>query len=259
MTQAMFTLVNQPAWVDLSSSDAQGSRDFYARVFGWSVEVNPDPLYGGYGMAKLGGHDVAGIGPTQNPGQPTAWNVYIGSDDLAALAARVQDAGGTVVAAPFDVGDQGRMAVFQDPSGAFISAWQTAGMGGFEVGTPNAYGWAELSARGLDQDLPFYAQVFGWTTRTSDMGEGQSPYVEFLLDGRSIAGAMEMNPMAPAEMPSYWLVYFSVDDVDATYSKAIAAGAHEMLAPAVFPGGRFAILGDPQGATFGLLKMSGPR
>ena len=97
MTQAMSTLVNQPAWVDLSSSDAQGSRDFYARVFGWSVEVNPDPLYGGYGMAKLGGHDVAGIGPTQNPGQPTAWNVYIGSDDLAALAARVQDAGGTVV------------------------------------------------------------------------------------------------------------------------------------------------------------------
>jgi predicted enzyme related to lactoylglutathione lyase len=259
MTQATSTLVNEPAWVDLSSSDAQASRDFYSALFGWTADVNPDPLYGGYAMAKIGDHDVAGIGPTQNPGQPTAWNVYIGTDDVEGLAARVQAAGGTVVAAAFDVGDQGRMAVFQDPSGAYISAWQPTAMGGFEIGSANAYGWAELSARGLDQDIPFYGQVFGWTSRTSDMGEGQPPYTEFLLDGRSIAGAMEMNPMVPAQVPSYWLVYFNVDDVDAAYGKAIAGGAQEMLAPGDFPGGRFAILTDPQGASFGLLKLSGPR
>ena len=86
------------------------------------------------------------------------------------------------------------------------------------------------------------------------MGEGQPPYTEFLLDGRSVAGAMEMNPMVPAQVPSYWMVYFSVDDVDETYRKALAAGAHEMLPPGDFPGGRFAIVSDPQGATFGLLK-----
>ena len=154
MTQAMSTLVNEPAWVDLSSSDAQASRDFYTGLFGWKADVNPDPQYGGYAMAKLGDHDVAGIGPTQNPGQPTAWNVYIGTDDADGLAARVQAAGGTVVAAPFDVGDQGRMAVFQDPSGAYISAWQPTAMGGFEIGAANAYGWAELSARGLRPGHP---------------------------------------------------------------------------------------------------------
>jgi len=259
MTQATSTLVNEPAWVDLSSSDAQASRDFYSGLFGWTADVNPDPQYGGYAMAKIGDHDVAGIGPTQTPGQPTAWNVYIGTDDVESLATRVQDAGGTVVAAPFDVGDQGRMAVFQDPSGAFISAWQPTAMGGFEIGSANAYGWAELSARGLDPDITFYGQVFGWTTRTSDMGEDQPPYTEFLLDGRSIAGAMEMNPMVPAQVPSYWLVYFSVDDVDEAYGKAIAGGAQETLAPGDFPGGRFAILTDPQGAAFGLLKLSEPR
>jgi hypothetical protein len=259
MTQATTTHVNEPAWIDLSSSDAQGSRDFYARLFGWSVDVNPDPRYGGYAIAKLGGHDVAGIGPTQMPEQPTAWSVYIGTDDAEDLAARVQGAGGTVVAAPFDVGDQGRMAVFQDPSGAYISAWQPTAMGGFETGSANAYGWAELSARGLDQDLPFYGEIFGWTTRSSDMGADQPPYNEFLLDGRSVAGAMEMNPMVPAQVPSYWLVYFNVDDVDAAFAKAAAAGAQEMLAPSDFPGGRFAILTDPQGAAFGLLKMSAPR
>jgi predicted enzyme related to lactoylglutathione lyase len=91
------------------------------------------------------------------------------------------------------------------------------------------------------------------------MGEGQPPYIEFLLDGRSVAGAMEMNPMVPAQVPSYWLVYFNVDDVDAACSKAIAGGARETLAPGDFPGGRFAILTDPQGAAFGLLNLSGPR
>jgi predicted enzyme related to lactoylglutathione lyase len=50
-----------------------------------------------------------------------------------------------------------------------------------------------------------------------------------------------------------------VDDVDEAHRKAIAGGAQEMLAPSDFPGGRFAILSDPQGAAFGLLKVSGPR
>ena len=65
--------------------------------------------------------------------------------------------------------------------------------------------------------------------------------------------------MVPAEVPSYWMVYFSVDDVDETYRKALATGAHEMLPPSDFPGGRFAIVSDPQGATFGLLKLTTPR
>ena len=256
MAQATSVILNKPAWVDLSSSDAEGSRAFYSKLFGWNVDVNPDPQYGGYGLARLGGNDVAGIGPAQSPDAPTAWNVYIGTDDVDELARRVADVGGTVVAPPFDVGDQGRMAVFRDPSGAFISAWQGTRMGGFQTAVPNSYGWAELNARGVDKALPFYTQLFGWTTRTSEMGPDQPPYTEFLLDGESIAGAWEMNAMVPAEVPSYWQVYFTVDDVDAAFRKAMDAGATEMLAPQDFPGGRFSIMSDPQGASFGLLKTA---
>ena len=64
-----------------------------------------------------------------------------------------------------------------------------------------------------------------------------------------------MNPMVPAEVPSYWMVYFTVSDVDKSFKDATSAGAQELLAPADFPGGRYAILNDPQGAAFGLLKM----
>jgi predicted enzyme related to lactoylglutathione lyase len=129
-------------------------------------------------------------------------------------------------------------------------------MGGFQTDAPNSFGWAELNARGIDRAIPFYTSVFGWTTKTSEMGEGQAPYTEFQLDGESVAGAWEMNPMVPAEVPSYWQVYFAVDDVDASFRKAIDAGGRELTAPQDFPGGRFAIVSDPQGASVGLLKTT---
>jgi hypothetical protein len=102
--------------------------------------------------------------------------------------------------------------------------------------------------------LPFYRQVFGWTPRTT--ADDAQPYTEFQVDGRSIAGAVEMSPMTPAGMPNYWIVYFDVDDVDRSYRTALDAGAREMVAPQDFPGGRFAIISDPQGAFFGLLKTT---
>ena len=121
MAQTMADIANKPSWVDLSSGDAAASREFYRALFGWTVEVNPDPQYGGYAIARIAGKDAAGIGPKMDPNGPTAWALYIGTDDIDALATKVTSAGGTVVMAPFDVGEQGRMAVFQDPIGAFIS------------------------------------------------------------------------------------------------------------------------------------------
>jgi predicted enzyme related to lactoylglutathione lyase len=255
MAETMTATTNAPAWVDLASSDSAAARDFYGRLFGWDIEVNSDPQYGGYALARIGGKDAAGIGGKLDPNAPTAWSVYLGTDDIDALAQRVSDAGGTVVMQPFDVGDQGRMAVFQDPSGAFISSWQGTRMGGFQTQGAGSFGWAELNARGVDKALPFYTGVFGWGTRSSEMGPDQPPYNEFLKDGASVAGAWEMSPMVPAEVPSYWQVYFSVDDVDASFKQALELGAHELLAPQDMPGGRFAIVSDPQGASFGLLRM----
>jgi len=255
MPDAKTFVVNAPAWVDLASKDAAASRDYYAKLFGWKVEI-AGPDAGGYALAKSGGKDVAGIGPVQDPNAPSAWSLYIGTRDVDALAKKVEAAGGKVVAPPFDVLKSGRMAVFQDPSGAFISAWQPNEMHGFEVmGKANSYGWTELNSRNFDTAKGFYTKVFGWTQKVSPMGEGQGDYTEFQLDGQSIAGGMDMNPMVPAEVPSYWMVYFGTDDVDKAHKKAIDLGGKEMLAPQDFPGGRFSILQDPQGAAFGLLIM----
>jgi len=255
MADAKTFVANAPAWVDLSSKDADASRDYYAKLFGWKVEI-AGPDAGGYALAKLGGKDVAGIGPVQDPNAPSAWNLYIGTRDADVVAKKVEAAGGKVIVAPFDVLKSGRMAVFQDPSGAFISVWQPNEMYGSEVtGKANSYGWAELNSRNFDAAKNFYTKVFGWTQKVSPMGEGQGDYTEFQLDGQSIAGGMDMNPMVPAQVPSYWMVYFGTDDVDKAHKKAIDLGGKEMLGPQDFPGGRFSILQDPQGAAFGLLIM----
>jgi predicted enzyme related to lactoylglutathione lyase len=249
----MAAVTAKPAWVDLASSSPAKAGAFYADLLGWTV-ADPDPAYGGYVMATIDGKDAAGIGPKQMAEQPTAWSVYIGTADADALSAKVAAAGGTVIVPPFAVGDKGRMAVFQDPAGAFISAWQPSAMSGFQTAVPGAFTWAELSSRGIEKAVTFYTGVFGWTTHDSDMPDG-SRYTEFHADGESIAGGMAMNSMVPAEVPSYWLAYFAVEDVDAKLARVLELGGHEMLGATDFPGGRFAIVSDPEGAAFGLLRM----
>ncbi len=85
-----------PIWFDLSSSDPERMRDFYAGVFGWTYEVSGDE-FGNYVMFRHNGRDVAGLGAKQQPDQPDAWMIYLQTDDADATAVKVREAGGTVV------------------------------------------------------------------------------------------------------------------------------------------------------------------
>lgn len=246
-----------PVWVDLSTPDIEGAKQFYSKLFGWTPEVVPDPEAGGYTFFKLNGKQVAAAGPQQGPGQPPAWSVYIGTDDADTTAKKVKDAGGKVVAEPFDVMDAGRMAVFQDPTGAFISVWQAGQHRGAEItNQPNTFAWAELNTRGIASAKPFYKKVFGWGDKTSPTGEGAPPYTEWQVGGQSIGGGMEFSKDMPANIPPYWLTYFGVTDPDAAAKKAAELGGRVTFGPQDFPGGRFAVLTDPQGAAFGILRMT---
>lgn len=257
MAETKTFVVNAPSWADLSSTDPAGAREFYSKLFGWKAEPEKDPEAGGYAIARLDGKDVAGIGGQQDPNAPSAWMVYIGTNDADSAAKKVQAEGGKVIAPPFDVMDVGRMAVFQDTSGAFISVWQPKTMAGFGVqGKPNSFSWAELHARGLDKDKQFYKKVFGWGDKVSPIGEGQGDYTEFLLNGESIAGAMDQEGTEPEGTPPYWMVYFEVVDLDRSHQKAVDIGGREMVPPSPYPGGRFSIVADPQGAMFGLLQSA---
>ena len=87
------------------------------------MDAGPPEETGGYGFFLKDGKLVAGYGPQMNPGPPV-WTTYVSVADADETAAKVTAAGGTVLMPPMDVMTAGRMAVFQDPGGAFLSIWQ---------------------------------------------------------------------------------------------------------------------------------------
>ncbi len=244
--------MGEPGWIDLGSSDVNASHAFYTALFGWSVDLIPDG--GGYGIFRLDGKQVAGVGPRTSEEAPSAWTMYVLTNDAAAAVEKVTEAGGTVIAPPLEVMTAGTMAIVADPSGAVMGLWQPNEHRGFEVmRVAGAYCWSELNAKDLPSDKLFYWNAFGW-----DPAESTVPgtnYTEFKLSGESVAGALPMDPEAPPDAPSNWLVYFAVDDADATVAKLTELGGGVHHPASDIPGvGRFAVVHDPQGAVFAILQ-----
>ena len=244
-----------PGWIDIGT-DVEGAKAFYSALFGWdAAEAGPPEESGGYGFFLQGGRMVAGFGPQQNPGPPV-WTMYVMVPDAEAIAAKVTAAGGQVIVPPMDVMGQGHMAVFTDHAGAFFSVWQPGQHRGAQVvKEPGSFCWAELDTRDVEGSKRFYGEVFGWGSETST---GEMTYTEFKVPGGgendSVAGMMDMPPEVPAEVPAYWLVYLEVADVDAAATKVGELGGSITVPAMDFPGGRFALATDPQGAMFGLMS-----
>jgi uncharacterized protein len=242
-----------PSWVDIGT-DVDAAKQFYGALFGWGTQdAGPVEETGGYGFFTKDGKLVAGYGPQQNPGPPF-WSSYVNVADLADTTQRVRDAGGTVVVDPMQVMDAGSMAVYQDPQGAFISAWQPAGhLGAQVVNEPGAFSWNELNARDVAAAKAFYPAVFGWAHETHE--GGPMPYTEWKLGGESIAGMLPMPPGVPDMVPSHWLVYFAVDDSDAAAAKVQELGGSVMMPGIDSPAGKFSVVADPQGAAFAVITL----
>ena len=241
-----------PSWVDVSTPNMEATKTFYSGLFGW--EATSYPEMGGYTNFTKGGKLVCGAAPTQSPDQHPAWGTYISVDDADATAQAVRENGGQVAMPPMDVSELGRMAIFQDPTGAFFGVWQPGQHKGAQIANePGSFGWNELDTRDMDAAKAFYTKVFPWTAETN--GEGESAYTEWKLDGRSIAGGMQMGSQFPADVPPNWLTYFVVADSDATVAKA-----KELGGAAIMPGmdtdqGRIAVVADPHGAVFAVIQM----
>jgi predicted enzyme related to lactoylglutathione lyase len=242
-----------PSWVDLGTSDPDASRAFYGELFGWTAdEPGPVEETGGYAMFRKDGKLVAGVGPLQGAGQPVAWSTYVSTDDLDGLARRARDAGATMMVEPMQIMDAGRMAFFGHEAVGAIGAWEPGRHKGAElVNEPGSLSWNELHTTDLEAAKAFAGAVFGWSAAEWDMGGGP-PYTIFNLGENGIAGA---TGVIQEGAPSHWLVIFAVDDADASVAKVRELGGSVVVEPMDAEGvGRFAIVTDPQGATFGVIK-----
>jgi predicted enzyme related to lactoylglutathione lyase len=243
-----------PMWVDLGTSDLEAAKRFYGGLFGWDF-VSADPDAGGYGFFNLNGKMVAGAGPLMSEQQPVAWSTYIDSADADATVAKAREAGGTVIVEPMTVMEAGRMAFVLDPTGAAIGIWQPLGHAGAELANePGSFTWNELATRDIEAAKAFYKAVFGWDGDTNPFGP--TTYTEFKLAGRTIGGMREMGEMDPPSVPPHWLVYFAVGDTDASAAKVSESGGTVLVPPTTIDPGRFSVVTDPQGATFGVIALN---
>lgn len=111
-----------PCWVDLSSANVEESVGFYGQIFGWNIEFDDRAGTGGYGQFFRRDKAVAGIGPTMGDGAPTIWNTYIATDDAGKSVEMAREAGGVIIAEPMEIMGEGTVAVFQDPTGAYLES-----------------------------------------------------------------------------------------------------------------------------------------
>lgn len=246
-----------PCWVDLGTPDIDAAAAFYAGLFGWSIpEAENAEQTGGYRQAMLRGKPVAGVMPLMQEGQPPAWSSYVSVEDADATAAKVREAGGTVMAEPMDVMDLGRMAIFADPTGAVFGIWQPGSFIGAElVNEANTLSWNELNTRDTAGAKEFYSAVFGWTYEDMEV-ENVGTYTALQVDGNSVGGMLDITGRVPDEVPANWLTYFAVDDTDATVAKLKELGGSVNMEPIDIVAGRFAVLSDPFGAVFAVIKPS---
>jgi predicted enzyme related to lactoylglutathione lyase len=248
-------------WVELGTIDGEAAKKFYTGLFGWDSTDSPIGPGMVYTMLKLEGKDVGALyqmpSEMTSQGIPPSWLSYVFVTSADESAAKAKELGATLTKEPFDVMTVGRMAVVQDPTGAVFALWQAGThQGAGIVNVPNTLCWNELSTPDTEKAGDFYTGLFGWGKNVQQMGP--MTYTSFMNGDRPAGGMYKPGPEM-RNVPPHWLVYFAVDDTDAKLNKATELGG-KTISPAMdIPGtGRFAVVQDPQGAVFGIIKLTTP-
>lgn len=247
-----------PVWIDLSTHDPQGSEAFYTTLFGWEFQDQGE-AFGHYHQVLGPEGPLAGAmttlmtpeGPVDEPQGPTAWTVYLATDDADALTGRVAAAGGSVLYPAMPVPDFGTMALLATPGGAAVGLWQPGPFTGFTLtlkeSTPV---WFEQLSTDFDADLAFYQKVFGW--QVDDISEPGSP--RYATNGAGPDAVCGLCDAASFDPPigSHWRIYFAVADCEAACRRVLELGGTVQDGPSESPYGKVASVTDPQGARFQL-------
>lgn len=121
--------------------------------------------------------------------------------------------------------------------------------------TNGAFSWLELMTTDPKAAERFYSQLLGWQLEPMPMGEMTYTVVKAPGQEMGMGGIMKMPKEVPPGVPPHWGVYVTVADADAAAKKAVELGGKVHVQPRDIPDvGRFAVLADPQGATFMVIQ-----
>jgi len=118
---------------------------------------------------------------------------------------------------------------------------------------PGSFVWFDLVTDDIPASRAFYGAVFGWTFRS--LGEGTAAYTAIQLGQRDIGGMLVPAGERPAR--ARWLSLISVADPAAAARQVERSGGKVLVPPMAVPQrGTHALLADPEGAVFGVVRSS---
>ncbi len=246
-------------WFELLCRDSAETRDFYAAVCNWTFV--PWDMGNGttYEMFAAGDIPIGALQPfpANAPAEHRAnphWLLYFSTQDVDASVAALRDLHGKVWVDPNSIPTVGRMAVVADRTAAEFAFFTPETQPPADPPMPaiGHVAWVECAVPSSSVALADYGALFGWSPiRLIEMGE-RSTYQIVASEGRRIGGFYQSSH---GKLPPWrWMAYVRVADLEASYAKAIALGATEIMGPHDVPTGdaRIAMLRDPEGAAFGL-------
>jgi uncharacterized protein len=250
-------------WYELTTTDAEAAKAFYASVVGWGTRDASMPG-AAYTLLTAGAASVGGLiglpAEARRMGAQPRWTGYVGVDDVDATVARLKALGGAVYVPPTDVPDVSRFAIVADPQMATFALFkwlqpEDQPQTGALLKAPGHVGWHELAASNWQKAFAFYSALFGWTKVDADIG-GIGTYQLFAAGGQTVGGMSTKPPSVPM---TFWLYYFNVDNIEVAAERVKAGGGQVLEGPSEAPGGSWiARCVDPQGAMFALTG-AGPR
>jgi hypothetical protein len=116
----------------------------------------------------------------------------------------------------------------------------------------NPFVHLELCTADTAKAKAFYSGLFGWEFTDNDMG---SMIYSTFKPSSGPGGGLYSMP----DMPTFWLAYVGVEDINASTEKAKSLGAIIHKGPMEIPHiGWMTILADPTGATIALFQPAQP-
>jgi uncharacterized protein len=117
------TLMANPfVHLELTTPDLAKAKEFYAKLFNWSITDND--MGGGMVYSMFKPDDGPGGGMFTVPDAPTGWLAYVGVDDINTATTKATGLGANIICGPQEVPGHGWMTILTDPTGARIALWQ---------------------------------------------------------------------------------------------------------------------------------------
>jgi predicted enzyme related to lactoylglutathione lyase len=241
-------------WHELMTTDTKAASAFYPKVTGWrSQPWDKDPSYTLWLSAKGPFGGVRTL-PDAARSHGPSWLAYVGTPDVDASLQHAQKLGARVSMGATDIPDTGRMAVLADPQGAafaLFSAGAGSAAGSGSATGPSDFSWHELTTSDVEAAIRFYGELFGWRELNKhDMGAMGTYHLIGLAGAAQPVIGMYQSP-ADKPMPTRWMCYAHVTDIDKSANAAKSGGGKVVHGPMEVPGGTWiAHCIDPQGAAF---------